>query len=196
MKLKAKAEELKPPVGKQSAPTEAEIAVMARDWKRPDQIDCQKDTRFKYRLVTEDKVRYWKNQGFVIDTSNAMFQQENQPMAAGVSRYRGLILMKCLKQVAEQRAQHYIKIQSDRMRSAVKGATVTTAAGKVNAGRDEEVTGAIGKVVIQEVLTNTRGQTFTSKKTHRPDDIDPREAEKLAKLRDDQAKENAERDAG
>ena len=189
---KKEVKEKKPPQeqGSGSAPeNKKEVEVYARHWQRPDVIACDKDPRFKYRLVEQDRVRYWMSQGFVIDRDQSLLSPETQSMESGASHYRRLVLMKCLKTVAEQREQHFIQIQKNNMRSALHGVQVTTAAARVNTevptedSHGQNYTGAFGSVIAKDVVVDEQGRTFSKTKSYNPQNMSPTEAARLSKLR-------------
>ena len=163
-----------------------EFSITARHWKRPDMIQCNKDPRFKYRLVEPKQIGYWKSQGFVIDSSDSLVRQETERMSNGVSNYRNLVLMKCFSQVADERAKFYQDLSKRHIRASATDRRIPT-----SSEQDSDVrpmTSPIGNQAILEHKVDTvQGQRFTSRVNlfDEKNPVNPSDVKELAALRDD-----------
>ena len=164
----------------QNKPIDNVTTGMAKHWTPPDRIAIKRDSRFEYREVVPEKVKYWESQGFVIDRDAKMVYPEETRMASGTGGFRQMVQMKVLKSVAAERKEYYRKKQEKRMRSSNKGgAAAANASGIRNSGRG---VGVVGEHVINHVMTNDQGISRLRREVHTPGEVDPKVAGELSDL--------------
>lgn len=161
----------------QNKPTDNVTTGMAKHWTQPDRIAIKRDSRFEYREVIPEKVKYWESQGFVIDRDAKMVNPEETRMASGTGGFRQMIQMKVLKSVAAERKAYYKKKQERRMRSSNKGGAATANAAGIHRG-----VGIVGEHVLKHVVTNEQGVSRVRTEVHIPGEVDPKVAGELTDL--------------
>ena len=143
----------------------SQALVAERHWKRPDIIHIDVPSGFVSRLVRKDWVERRLGEGWELYKKKDNDKQETASMDGRV-HYRGLIVMLMPKNMAEERNQYYIDRHTQRLRSGLSGATMNSEAEKINSAQKGNLTGAIGRSMIQEGLIRKDGSSDTERIKH------------------------------
>ena len=127
-----------------------------REWRQPKPTRINEEPGWRYRYIRKDQVnrRLEEGNGWEIVKQQLMKDRPEAASMDGGTHYRGHVLMRIPLHIAEQRDQFYRDKHARRLAASAKASAMVEAGRRINAGQEGNLTGVIGKTVVQSVVHN------------------------------------------